>query len=134
MLQEALLIGKTEWQSMKADVQNISKFVVESTEVVNVKSSQDKGKMISQIDNHEEKEREERKGDSTKVSKTWAQVISNFSNKEGKTNVQVENMQHREGKERQNRAANIIIKGVKDYGKNECTLDLARDFLKDKFL
>jgi len=38
------------------------------------------------------------------------------------------------GKERQNRTANIIIKGVKDYGKNECTLDLARDFLKDKLL
>lgn len=43
-------------------------------------------------------------------------------------------MQDREGKERQNRATNIIIKGVKDYGKNECTLDLTRDFLKDKLL
>ncbi len=48
--------------------------------------------------------------------------------------IQVDNMQDSEGKERQNRAANIIIKGVKDYGKNECTLDLARDFLKDKSL
>lgn len=43
-------------------------------------------------------------------------------------------MQDREGKERQNRAANIIIEGVKYYEKNECTLDLARDFLKDKLL
>ena len=66
---------------MKADVQNIKIFVVESTKVVNVKSSQDKGKMIAQIDNHEEKAREERKGDSTEVSKTWAQVISNSANK-----------------------------------------------------
>jgi hypothetical protein len=41
-------------------------------------------------------------------------------------------MQDRESKERHDRATNIIIKGVKDYGKNECTLDLARDFLKDK--
>lgn len=90
--------------------------------------------MIAQIDNHEEKEREERKGDSTKVSKTWAQVISNSANKEGETNIQVDNMQDREGKERQKRVANIIIKGVKDYGKNECTLDLARDLLKDKLL
>eukprot|EP00253_Pinus_taeda_P032593 PITA_32593 len=133
-LQQALLIGKTEWQHMKADVQNIKKSVVESTEVTNAKSSQDKGKAIAQIDNHEEKAREERKGDSTKVSKTYAQVISNSANKEEETNIQVDNMQDREGKEKQNRTANIIIKGVKDYGKNECTFDLARDFLKDKLL
>lgn len=28
LLQEALLIGKTEWKRMKADVKNIKKFVV----------------------------------------------------------------------------------------------------------
>lgn len=43
-------------------------------------------------------------------------------------------MQDREAKERQNRETNIIIEGVKDYGKNECTLDLGRDFFKDKLL
>ena len=43
-------------------------------------------------------------------------------------------MQDREIKERQNRAANIIIKGMKNHGKNECTIDLARNFLKDKLL
>jgi hypothetical protein len=41
-------------------------------------------------------------------------------------------MQDRESKERQDRTTNIIIKGVKDHEKNECTIDLARDFLKDK--
>ena len=65
--------------------------------------------MISQINNHEEKSGEEMKGYSTKVSKTWAQVISNSTNKEGETNIQVDNMQDSEGKERQNRASNIII-------------------------
>ena len=44
LLQEALLIGKTEWQRLKADVQNVKKSVVESTNVVNVKSSRIKGK------------------------------------------------------------------------------------------
>ena len=78
---------------MKADVQNIKKSVVESTKVVNVKSSQDKGKMIAQIYNHQEKAREARKIDSTKVSKTWAQFISNYSNKEGETNIRVDKMQ-----------------------------------------
>ena len=68
---------------MKVGVQNIKKSVMESTEVVSVKSSRDKGKMIAQINNHEENAREETKGDSTKVSKTWAQVIINSANKEG---------------------------------------------------
>jgi len=43
-----------------------------------------------------------------------------------------DNTQDKEIKERQVRVAKIIIKGVRDYEKNECTLDLARDFLKDK--
>ena len=68
-------------------MQNIKKSVVERTEVVNVKSSEDKGKMIAQIKNHEENAREETKEYSTKVSKTWAQVISNSANKEGEKNI-----------------------------------------------
>ena len=43
-------------------------------------------------------------------------------------------MQGIENKERQGRAANIIIKGVREYGKNERTLDLTSEFLKDKLL
>jgi hypothetical protein len=132
LLQEALQMGKTEWQRMKAEVKNMKKIVVENTEVMNAKPSQDKGKVVTQIDNNEETSREERKGDSTKLSKTWAQIISNPTRREGERNIQVGNMQDRESKERHDRATNIIIKGVKDYGKNECTLDLARDFLKDK--
>jgi hypothetical protein len=125
-------MGKTEWQCMKAEVKNMKKIVVENTELMNAKPSQDKGKVVTQIDNNEETSREERKGDSAKLSKTWAQIISNPANREGERNIQVDNMQDRESKERHDRATNIIIKGVKDYGKNECTLDLARDFLKDK--
>ena len=43
-------------------------------------------------------------------------------------------MQDRENKERQGRATNTIIKSVREYGKNECTLDLASEFLKDMLL
>jgi len=132
LLQEALRIGKTEWQRMKAEVQNMKKFAVENTEVMNAKPPQDKGKAVAQIDNNEETSREGRKEDPTKLSKTWAQVVGNSAKREGETNTQVNNMQDRESKERLDRATNIIIKGVKEYGKNECTLDLARDFLKDK--
>jgi hypothetical protein len=45
---------------MKAEVQNMKKFVVENTEVMNVKPSQDKGKVVAQI-NNEETSREKRK-------------------------------------------------------------------------
>jgi hypothetical protein len=47
LLQEALRIGKTEWQHMKAEVQNMKKFAVENTEVMKVKPSQDKGKVVT---------------------------------------------------------------------------------------
>ena len=67
LLQEALLIGKTEWQRMKVEVQNMKKFALENTKVMNVKPFQDKGKVVAQIDNHEETSREERKGDSTEI-------------------------------------------------------------------
>jgi hypothetical protein len=41
-------------------------------------------------------------------------------------------MKSREKKERQGREANIIIKGVREYGKNERILDLTSEFFKDK--
>ena len=85
---------------MKVEVQNIKKFAVENTEVMNAKPSQDKGKAVTQIDNNEETSREGRKEDPTKLSKTWAQVISNSAKREGETNIQVNNMQDRESKER----------------------------------
>ena len=59
---------------MKEEVQNMKKIAVENTEVMNVKP--DKGKVVTQIDNNEETSREERKGDSAKLSKTWAQLLA----------------------------------------------------------
>jgi hypothetical protein len=65
----------------------MKKFAVENTKVMNVKPSQDKGKVVSQINNNEETSREERKGDSAKLSKTWAQVTSNSAKRKGETNI-----------------------------------------------
>jgi hypothetical protein len=53
---------------------------------------------------------------------------------EKETHSQGDDMQSRQNKERQGRATNIIIKGVREYGKNERTLDLTSEFLKDKLL
>lgn len=95
--------------------------------MLNLKSSQNKGKVIAQVGNHEVKVREEKKEGFTKDSKTWTQVISKFSNAN-------KYMQYSAIKERAINAANVIVKGVKYYGKNECTLDLASDFLNGKLL
>jgi hypothetical protein len=101
---------------------------------MNSKTSKAEGKTIEQADTQGMKARDEEKKDFTKNSKTWAQVISNSASMEKETNSQGDDMQDREIKERQVRATNIIIKGVREYGKNECTLDLASEFLKDKLL
>jgi hypothetical protein len=107
---------------------------VEIREGMNSKTPKAQGKTCEQAYNHGVEARDEDKGDFTKNSKTWAQVISNSSHKKKETQSQGDDMQGRENKERQGRATNIIIKGVREYGKNECTLDLASEFLKDELL
>ena len=43
---------------------------------MNAKPSQDKGKVVGQIENHEETAREKRKGGSTKVSKLGLKLLA----------------------------------------------------------
>jgi hypothetical protein len=107
---------------------------VEIREGMNSKTHKAEGKTCEHAYTHGVKARDEEKKDFTKNSKTWAQVISNPAYMEKETHNQGGDMQGRENKERQGRATNIIIKGVREYGKNECTLDLTSEFLKDKLL
>lgn len=51
---------------------------------------------------------------------------------EGKEDVSAHRAQEREHKDRKHRETNFIIIGISDYGKNESTLNLTRDFLKEK--
>ncbi|XP_057854166.2 uncharacterized protein LOC131064153 [Cryptomeria japonica] len=53
------------------------------------------------------------------------------TNREKSTNTQVGRIKEKEFKEMQDREANLIIKGVKEYGEKEHTLHLASDFLRD---
>jgi hypothetical protein len=132
LLQEALLEAKVEWQGLKYVGQTKEDSAVETREVMNSKTPKVEGKTGEQAYTHGVKARDEKKRDFTKNSKTWAQVISNSAHVEKETHSKGDDMQGRENKERQDRAANIIIKGVREYRKNECTLDLASEFLKDK--
>ena len=107
---------------------------MEIREKMNSKTSKVEGKTIEQEDTQGTKARDEEKRDLTKHSKTWTQILSNFASMGKETNRQGDDMQDREIKERQVRATNIIIKGVREYGEKECTLNLASEFLKDKLL
>jgi hypothetical protein len=134
MLQEALLEAKAEWKGLKDARKIMEDSAVEFREVMNSKTPKDEGKTGEQAYTHGVKARDEEKRHFTKKSKTWAQFISNSAHVEKETHSQGDNMQGRENKERQGRATNIIIKGVRDHGKNEHTLDLTSEFLKDKLL
>jgi hypothetical protein len=134
MLQESLLETKAEWQGWK-DVGKIKEdFAVEIREGMNSKTTKAEGKTGEQAYTHGMKARDEEKRDFTKKVKTWAQVTGNSAHMEKEIHSQGDDMECRENKERQGRAANIIIKGVREYGKNERTLDLTSEFLKDKLL
>ena len=102
--------------------------------VLNHKTPNVEGKLDEQTNNQGMEVREAEKGGSTKNPRTWAQVISKHANieKEKEASNQGDNKQGNKTKERQARARNIIIKGVRVYGKNEGTSKLASDFLKDK--
>ena len=132
MLQETLSLGKAEWKRMKEAWQSMTDEAGESSGRMDSKTSKEEGKAVAQTNNQGVKGREEEKGRSTE--KTWAQVVSKSAINLGEANIQVNTIQDNEIRERQVRVANIIIKGVRDYGENECMLDLARDFLRDKML
>jgi hypothetical protein len=134
MLQETLLEAKAEWQGLKDVGQIREDSTMEIREVMNSKTPKVEGKTGEQAHIHGVKAKDEEKRDFTKIFKTWAQVNSNFAHMEKETDSQGDDMQSRENKERQGRAANIIIKGVREYGKNERTLDLTSEFMKDKLL
>jgi len=51
---------------------------------------------------------------------------------EEKEDVSARRAHEREHKDKKDRETNFIIRGISDYGKNESTLNLTRDFLKDK--
>ena len=77
-------------------------------------------KTDEQTNNQGMKVREAANGGSTKNSRTWAQLISKSANieKEKEASNQGDSKQGKETKERQDKTTNMIIKGVRVYGKN----------------
>ena len=64
--------------------------------------------------------------------RSWVNIVK------GPANTSIDNIekqvrrQIREEKERNEKAANIVIKGLRDYGEQEKTTDLVKDFFKDQ--
>ena len=71
LLQEAILVGKNEWQDMKADWQRMKESTREERGVLNHKTPTIEGKTDEQTNNQRMKVREAENGGSTKNSRTW---------------------------------------------------------------
>ena len=99
----------------------------------NTESSHNKEKTILHTSSLGKADGEEERRSFAEVTKTWDKNSKHpdMAREEAKIHV---NTQDKEVKERQLRASNIIIKGIKDYGEGEHTLDLTRDFLQDVLL
>ena len=65
-------------------------------------------------------------------AKTWAQVVKEPVVEQKESIERQIKRQIKEEKDKQDKATNVIIKGLKDYGEKERTNMLARDFLRDK--
>ena len=64
--------------------------------------------------------------------KSWSQVVSGSSNKQREIIEKQIRIQIKDEHDKQSMTTNIIIKGPRDFGENERTDTLTRDFLKDK--
>lgn len=126
-LQEDIRLGRLKWEVMKAAWQTLEASVENKIDV----ASQAVGNKPCQVDFPSVKESEGAKRNHSKDLKSWTQSRDKFTNKEVEANTRDSNTQGREIKERQSKATNVIIKGVKEYGRGEHNLDLARDFLRD---
>ena len=83
----------------------------ESSGRMDSKTSKEEGKAVAQTNNQGVKGREEEKGRS--MEKMWVHAVSKSAINVGEANIQGNTIQDDEI-----RAANIIIKGVRDYGEN----------------
>lgn len=68
----------------------------------------------------------------TKEIKARDEDINGYIRREEEEDVSARRAHEREHKEIKGRETNFIFKGIRDYGKIESTLNLTRDFLKEK--
>lgn len=65
--------------------------------------------------------------------KSWTSIVRGTANMPSEVIGKQIRSQIREEKEINKRAANLIIKGLREYGEQETTKELVKDFLKDQF-
>lgn len=76
--------------------------------------------------------KEEQLREQLEEAKSWTQVVRGSSDTQRDDIEKQVRRQLREEKDRNDRTMNVIVKGLKDYGENETTKELARDFFKDE--
>lgn len=82
---------------------------------------------IADLENKESKLREQ-----IEEAKSWSQVVNGSRNKQKGIIEQQIKIQIKEEQDKIGKVANIIIKGIKDFGEMKRTDILVRDFLRDK--
>lgn len=125
MLQEALETGKQEWQNTK-------EVITTNRDVIIFKQTQVDTEVSQQTDISKEKAKMNSGKDSLKEIKFRAKYANGYIRTEEEEYASDRRAQEIEQKERQDIKTNFIIRGIRDYGKNESTLNLTRDFLKEK--
>ena len=100
-------------------------------DVIISKTTQVDTQMGQQIVLSEKKTKENKKTYISKEIKTRVEDTNGHKIEE-KEDVSSRRAQEREHKERKERETNFNIKGIRDYGKNESTFNLTRDFLREK--
>ncbi|KAH9300033.1 hypothetical protein KI387_011616 [Taxus chinensis] len=129
-LQNLMERGQQELTMIKQDLGHMKTGGEKRTEMVNEKETIQIDEIQSAIKDMEIKENQLK--DRIEEAKTWSQLVSGSSNEQRQVMEKHIKTQIKEEKDQQNRAINFIIKGLKDFGENERTDILARDFLKDE--
>lgn len=132
MLHEALEVGKKEWKSKKRMWQTMKESITRNKDVIISKATQVDTQVSQQTNLSKEKERKNNREDGPKEIKARAEDANGYIKTEEEEDASPRRAQEREHKERKDREIKFIIRGIRDYGKNESTLNLTRYFLKEK--
>lgn len=132
MLQEAIDIGKQEWQSIKTTWQTMKESIATKNDVIFSKETQVDTQVSQQTDLSKEKAKNNSRKDDPKEIKDSAEDANSYIKTKEEEDASARRAQERENKEIKDRETNFIIMGIRDYGNNESTLNSTRDFLKEK--
>ena len=129
-MQVKMEIGQQEVTTLKQELEQMRITRVEKWELVKEEDTTRRQEIQLAFADLEAKENQLK--DHIEEAKSWSQVVSGSSNKQKEIIEKQIKIQIKEEQDKWGKVANIIIKALRDFGENERTNILARDFLKDE--